>query len=166
MEQVALSLGDFELGEVLGGSENVQHVKYRNATPPQYYALKRTPLDSEEAAVLGQLNHRGIVFLHGVFEDHGYRYLCLEFMGGGSLADEQQAVKLSDVEVVHYHAEMVLALEYLHHHRVSIIYRDFHPANMLRDAHGEPSNQVALALFRLLPSLCSVPVPVLHEITK
>ena len=48
---VALSLSSFELGEQLGGSENVQHAKFLSASPPQYQRALTAPSTSYIAAL-------------------------------------------------------------------------------------------------------------------
>eukprot|EP00127_Corallochytrium_limacisporum_P001829 Clim_evm3s86 gene=Clim_evmTU3s86 len=71
-----------------------------------------------------------VIRLYYSFQSSEYLYMVMEYLPGGDIASLLYQVGASDEEIaVHYAAEVVLALEYLHSH--SIVHRDLKPDNML-----------------------------------
>ncbi|KAK0835261.1 hypothetical protein LTR03_014097 [Friedmanniomyces endolithicus] len=90
-----------------------------------------------ERTILESVNrHPFVVKLYYAFQDHEKLYLILEYAQGGELFHHLAMERMFSEEVAaFYMAEMVLALEHLHHN-VRVIYRDLKPENCLLDAEG------------------------------
>ncbi|KAK2750970.1 serine/threonine protein kinase psk1 [Myotisia sp. PD_48] len=90
-----------------------------------------------ERTVLESVNrHPFVVKLFYAFQDHEKLYLILEYAQGGELFTHLAMERMFTEEAASFYmAEMVLALEHLHH-TVGVIYRDLKPENCLLDAEG------------------------------
>lgn len=90
-----------------------------------------------ERAILESINrHPFVVKLYYAFQDHEKLYLILEYAQGGELFEHMKtAGMLPEETACFYMAELVLALEHLHH-TVGVVYRDLKPENCLLDAEG------------------------------
>ena len=90
-----------------------------------------------ERAILESINrHPFVVKLYYAFQDHEKLYLILEYAQGGELFTRMQTEQMFPEDTAaFYMAEMVLALEHLHHN-VGVLYRDLKPENILLDAEG------------------------------
>lgn len=90
-----------------------------------------------ERTILESVNsHPFVVKLFYAFQDHEKLYLILEYAQGGELFTHLAIERMFSEDVAaFYMAEMVLALEHLHHN-VGVIYRDLKPENCLLDAEG------------------------------
>lgn len=90
-----------------------------------------------ERAILESINsHPFVVKLYYAFQDQEKLYLILEYAQGGELFSRLATEKmLPEDTVAFYLAEMVLALEHLHHN-VGVVYRDLKPENILLDSEG------------------------------
>lgn len=90
-----------------------------------------------ERVILESVNrHPFVVKLFYAFQDHERLYLILEYAQGGELFHHLALERMFTEEVAaFYMAEIVLALEHLHHN-VRVIYRDLKPENCLLDAEG------------------------------
>ena len=90
-----------------------------------------------ERSILESVNrHPFIVNLYYAFQDKEKLYLILEYASGGELFHHLALEKFFSEDVAaFYMAEMVLALDHLHH-TIGIIYRDLKPENCLLDSEG------------------------------
>lgn len=90
-----------------------------------------------ERAILESINrHPFVVKLYYAFQDHEKLYLILEYAPGGELFTQLINEKMLPEETASFYmAEMVLALEHLHH-TVGVVYRDLKPENILLDSEG------------------------------
>ena len=90
-----------------------------------------------ERTILESVNrHPFVVKLYYAFQDHEKLYLILEYAQGGELFHHLAMERMFTEDVAaFYMAEMILALEHLHHN-VRVIYRDLKPENCLLDAEG------------------------------
>lgn len=90
-----------------------------------------------ERVILESVNrHPFVVKLFYAFQDHERLYLILEYAQGGELFHHLALERMFTEEVAaFYMAEIVLALEHLHHN-VRVIYRDLKPENCLLDSEG------------------------------
>jgi len=89
-----------------------------------------------EAEVVAKLRHPGIVAIHHIGETEGLPFIELEYLGGGSLADQLDGTprpSRSAAELVASLAEAVQAA-----HEAGVVHRDLKPANVLFDEHGAP----------------------------
>lgn len=90
-----------------------------------------------ERVILESINrHPFVVKLFYAFQDHEKLYLILEYAQGGELFTRMLTERMFPQETAaFYMAEMVLALEHLHH-TVGVVYRDLKPENILLDSEG------------------------------
>ncbi|KAI9791288.1 MAG: serine/threonine protein kinase psk1 [Peltula sp. TS41687] len=90
-----------------------------------------------ERVILESVNrHPFVVKLYYAFQDHEKLYLILEYAQGGELFHHLAMERMfTEATASFYMAEMVLALEHLHH-TVGVVYRDLKPENCLLDAEG------------------------------
>ena len=90
-----------------------------------------------ERVILESINrHPFVVKLFYAFQDHEKLYLILEYAQGGELFTRMLTERMFPEDTAaFYMAEMVLALEHLHHN-VGVVYRDLKPENCLLDAEG------------------------------
>ena len=90
-----------------------------------------------ERVILESINrHPFVVKLYYAFQDHEKLYLILEYAQGGELFTHLASERMfSEETAAFYMAEMVLALEHLHH-TVGVLYRDLKPENCLLDSEG------------------------------
>lgn len=69
------------------------------------------------------------------FKDNSYLYMVLEFLNGGTLYDYIYAYgRCGDYQAKYYAAQMILALQYLHH--LEVLHRDIKLENIILDSHG------------------------------
>jgi len=90
-----------------------------------------------ERSILESVNrHPFVVKLYYAFQDHEKLYLILEYAQGGELFTHLAMERMFTEDVASFYmAEMVLALEHLHHN-VGVVYRDLKPENCLLDSEG------------------------------
>jgi len=90
-----------------------------------------------ERVILESINrHPFVVKLYYAFQDHEKLYLILEYAQGGELFTHLATERMfPEATASFYMAEMVLALDHLHH-TVGVLYRDLKPENCLLDAEG------------------------------
>ena len=90
-----------------------------------------------ERSILESVNrHPFIVNLYYAFQDCEKLYLILEYAEGGELFHHLAMEKFFTEDVAaFYMAEMILAIDHLHHD-VGVIYRDLKPENCLLNADG------------------------------
>ena len=90
-----------------------------------------------ERVILESINrHPFVVKLYYAFQDHEKLYLILEYAQGGELFTHLATERMFPEETAaFYMAELVLALEHLHH-TVGVVYRDLKPENCLLDSDG------------------------------
>lgn len=90
-----------------------------------------------ERNILESVNrHPFVVKLFYAFQDQEKLYLILEYAQGGELFTHLAEERMFNEETASFYmAEMVLALEHLHHN-LGVVYRDLKPENCLLDAEG------------------------------
>ena len=139
-------LTDLELKETLGTGSfgRVRLCKHKNGN--DYYAIKclkkREIIKMKqvqhiiaEKSILMEISHPFIVNMLCSFQDDKKLYLVLEFVIGGEMFTHlRSAGRFPNDVAKFYHAELVLAFDYLH--SKDIIYRDLKPENLLLDAKG------------------------------
>ncbi len=151
----SLSIDDFDLLKVIGKGSfgKVMQVKKKNTQ--QIYALKiirKSHIVSRsevthtlaERNVLTKINNPFIVPMKFTFQSPEKLYLVLAFTNGGELFHHLQREGKFDLNRSRFYiAELLIALECLHHY--DIIYRDLKPENILLDYTGH----IALCDFGL-----------------
>ena len=141
--------GRFEIGEPLGqGGMGTVYLAHDRQTgqPVAIKALKSELLAANrdiverfvrEGEALRRLNHPNIVKMLESVEENGQRYLVMEYVGGGSLADLlADGRQLALDRVLQIALELADALTRAHH--LKIIHRDIKPANVLLAEDGTP----------------------------
>uniref|UniRef100_G0U334 Protein kinase A catalytic subunit n=1 Tax=Trypanosoma vivax (strain Y486) TaxID=1055687 RepID=G0U334_TRYVY len=139
-------LSDLEMGVTLGtgsfGRVRVAKLKGTN----DYYAvkclkkheiikMKQVQHICQEKQLLMELSHPFIVNMLCSFQDDKRVYFVLEFVIGGEMFTHlRSAGRFPNDVAKFYHAELVLAFEYMH--SKNIIYRDLKPENLLLDGKG------------------------------
>src|SRR5204862_2290944 len=90
-----------------------------------------------EAEAVAQLAHPNIVQIYEIGEQGGCPFLAMEYVGGGSLAQQLDGTPAA----AHQAAELVIALARAvqHAHERGIIHRDLKPANVLLLVDGMPN---------------------------
>ncbi|XP_020283793.1 cAMP-dependent protein kinase catalytic subunit-like [Pseudomyrmex gracilis] len=134
-------LDDFDRFRTLGTGAfgRVILVKYKPTST--YYAMKM--LDKAKIVKMKQVDHARnekrilqsisfpfTVFMKFCFKDNSYLYMVLPFVNGGEMFTHLRRMGKFDESLARFYAaQVVLALEYLHH--CSLIYRDLKPENIL-----------------------------------
>eukprot|EP00759_Apiculatamorpha_spiralis_P012845 PhF_6_TR19704/c0_g1_i1/m.28770 len=139
-------LTDLEMRETLGTGSFGRVRLCRHKSSGEYYAIKclkkREIIKMKQVAhiiaeknILAQISHPFIVNMVCTFQDEKRVYIMLEFVIGGEMFTHlRSAGRFPNDVAKFYHAELVLAFEYLH--SFDIIYRDLKPENLLLDAKG------------------------------
>jgi serine/threonine protein kinase len=83
----------------------------------------------QEAALLGRLNHRGIVRVLEVISAGGLPALVMELVRGPALSEALRDRAIGDREAAVAVADLANALEYAH--RQGVVHRDLKPSNVL-----------------------------------
>jgi serine/threonine-protein kinase len=87
-----------------------------------------------EAEAVGRLQHPGIVQIYEVGEQAGCPYLALEFVSGGSLAEQLNGTPMPARRAAQLLRDLARAVQHAHEH--GIVHRDLKPANVLLTETG------------------------------
>ncbi len=151
----AIEVPGFEMLDVLGRGGMGVVYKARHLKLNRLVALKMIvtgdhagPEQIErlvaEARAVARLQHPHIVQIHEIGEHKGLPYLALEFVAGGSLAQQWGRAK-QDPDAVALLVETLARAMHVAHQQ-GIIHRDLKPANILLGADGAPKiNDFGLA---------------------
>ena len=90
---------------------------------------------AREAQLLATLNHPHIGGIHGLEEDHGSRFLILEYIDGQSLAERLTGGPMPLDEALEVAVQIAGALDAAH--EKGIVHRDLKPGNIMLTAAGE-----------------------------
>merc|ERR1712212_73641 len=141
------SMGDMELGTIVGtGSFSTVCLCLHKPTT-SYYALKTMPINhimkfnnaehvKNEKSILQEIQHPFLLSLTWSYKDNINLYLMFPYVPGGELFIYlRMAGTFSPAMTLFYSAEIVSALSYLH--SLNIVYRDLKPENILlaKDGH-------------------------------
>ena len=86
----------------------------------------------DEAKVVANYKHPGIVQVSDVFEENGTAYYVMDYIEGGSLNDRIKATsRMSEADAVRYIRQVCDALKYVH--SLNRLHLDLKPANMMID---------------------------------
>jgi WD40 repeat protein len=96
-------------------------------------AEERTRFRTEAEAV-ARLHDPGIVQIYDVGEQAGCPFLALEFVGGGSLADQLHGTPMAPRRAAQLILDLAEAVQ--HAHEQGIVHRDLKPANVLLSESG------------------------------
>ncbi|XP_067948272.1 cAMP-dependent protein kinase catalytic subunit PRKX-like [Watersipora subatra] len=101
----------------------------------QILQLRQVQHVVNEKSVLQSISHPFIVNMHWAGKSKFYIYLMFEYVPGGELFSYlRNAGHFSESTSLFYAAEIVSAIDYLH--KLSIVYRDLKPENLLLDKQG------------------------------
>ena len=90
----------------------------------------------EEAETAAGLHHTNIAHIYEVGEHDGVPFFSMEYVEGGSLADELRKELPTPRHTAHLLIQVARALH--HAHQNGIVHRDMKPANVLLDPDGVP----------------------------
>lgn len=88
---------------------------------------------TQEAQLLGGLDHRNLASVSDYFEERGHHYLVMEYVDGRTLHQivELAPRPISERRVLIWAAELLDVLEYLHTQTPPVIVRDLKPDNIM-----------------------------------
>lgn len=89
-----------------------------------------------EARAVAQIQHPNIVQIHEIGTHDDLPYFSLEFVEGGSLAQQTNGIPQPPDKAAEL--VMILAKAMAVAHRLDIVHRDLKPANVLLDKEGQP----------------------------
>jgi tetratricopeptide (TPR) repeat protein len=89
-----------------------------------------------EARLAANLVHPNIVHIHEIGTAAGRPYLCLEYVGGGTLSDRLAAASLPPADAAGLLETLARAVH--HAHLRGVVHRDLKPANVLLTDDGTP----------------------------
>ena len=115
--------------------------------PPRRVAIKlmNTELSADpafrvrferEASLVADFRHDNIVHVYSSGESSGIKYIVMEYLGGGTLADRLSKGAMPPGEALNHAAALCDALAYSH--KRGIVHRDVKPANVLFTSDGKP----------------------------
>ncbi|MFO0845262.1 MAG: serine/threonine-protein kinase [Gemmataceae bacterium] len=90
----------------------------------------------QEAEATARLQHPNIVQIYEVGEHEGCPYFVLEFVGGGTLAEQLHGTPLPVRRAVELAAALARGVQHAHEH--GVLHRDLKPANVLLAPDGTP----------------------------
>jgi serine/threonine protein kinase len=106
----------------------------------------------DEATRAGKITHPGLVQVFGAGEQAGWRYLLMEYMNGGSLADRLRVGPLPWDIAVRLFATAARALEALHH-KGGLAHGDIKPENLLFTRMADDDEHLKIGDFGLSSEL-------------
>ncbi|MBN1966523.1 MAG: protein kinase, partial [Anaerolineae bacterium] len=140
------SIGPYQIGEQIGLGGMATIYKAYQTTMDRYVAVKVLPPQmaaddptflgrfQQEARTIARLEHPNILPVYDYGEAHGYTYLVMRFIEGGTLKDLiEQDGPVPVQRAVRLVKQVADGLHYAHQHEV--IHRDIKPSNVLIDAN-------------------------------
>jgi hypothetical protein len=135
----------YEIGELLGRGGMGLVFKARQKALKRDVALKIVVSGAHagaeerarfrtEAEAVARLGHPGIVQIYEVGEQAGCPYLALEFVSGGSLAQQLDGTPMPPRRAAQLLLDLARAVQ--HAHEQGIVHRDLKPANVLLTEAG------------------------------
>ena len=89
-----------------------------------------------EAATVAAFRHDNIVHVYACGEIAGAKYIVMEYLSGGTLAEKIKSGPMGVLPTIQTLASLADALAYSHSR--AIVHRDFKPANVLLTEDGKP----------------------------
>jgi WD40 repeat protein/TPR repeat protein len=147
--RVPAAIGSIELRREIGvgGMAVVYEGLDVGFSPPRRVAVKlmdpRLSADADfrarferEASLVAEFRHDNIVHVYASGEAQGAKYLVMEYLAGGTLAEGIAAGPLRVSEAIQIATALADALSYSHAR--GVVHRDFKPGNVLITADGKP----------------------------
>lgn len=140
-------VGGYELLEELGRGGMGVVYKARQLSPNRLVALKmilaggytepnRRARFFAEGEATARLQHPNIVQIFDMGEHDGLPFLALEYVDGGSLADQLKRAPQPPRQAAALVQTLALAIHHAHQH--SVVHRDLKPANVMLGEDGQP----------------------------
>src|SRR5882724_3172577 len=137
------------LGTLLGrgGMAVVYEGFDQGFTPPRRVAVKlmspNLSTDPEfrarferEASLVADFRHDNIIHVYSSGEANAVKYIVMEYLPGGTLADKIERVCLDPAQVISIGSHLADALGYAHAR--GVVHRDFKPGNVLFTSEDKP----------------------------
>lgn len=145
-ELAGRNLGPYRLLDQLGAGGMATVYRAYQPAMDRYVAIKVLPGHlaqdpsfrarfEREARTIARLEHRYILPVYDVAEDHGIPYLVMRLTDGGDMSALINGGKLPIARALELTAQVAEALEYAH--RQGVIHRDVKPANVLISRDGD-----------------------------
>ena len=142
-----VGLLDFDMISLLGRGNFGKVMKVQHKETGVVHAMKILRKDQLEAKqhdiqhtlterrLLQKIKHPFVVGLHYAFQTEERLYLVMDYVAGGDMYYHLKNTRRFPEDTVRiWAAQMVLAIGYLH--KLSIVYRDLKPENLLLDVQG------------------------------
>ncbi|CAG2060696.1 unnamed protein product [Timema podura] len=140
------SINDYERVKTLGTGSFGQVILVKKKDTDVYHAvkvlhkqkvvkLKQVEHSLNEMKILRSINFPFVVNMEKFHKDNSYIYFVMPFIQGGELFTHLHRLGRFDESLAKFYAaQVILALEYLHH--LNLVYRDLKPENIVIDRCG------------------------------
>lgn len=140
------NLGGFEILDQLGRGGTGTVFRARQRSVDRIVALKvltsgcawdgvSVARFTREARAAAAVGHPNIIAVYDVGQDRGWHYIAMEYVEGGSLADNlRRGGRISPSRALELMKQVAVALAETH--RIGILHRDVKPSNILLTAAG------------------------------
>ena len=147
--RIAAAIPSIRLGRCLGrgGMAVVYEGFDQGFTPPRRIAIKlmdpRLSADPDfrgrferEASLVAGFRHDNIIHVYASGEAAGAKYIMMEYLGGGTLAEKIAQGPLSIGKAIRVATALAEALDYSHSQ--GVVHRDFKPGNVMFTVNEKP----------------------------
>jgi serine/threonine protein kinase len=149
-------LGPYEVISLLGAGGMGQVYRARDTRLSRTVAIKVLAPElaqapqfhkrfEREARVIAGLEHPHICALFDIGEDHGTRFIVMQYLEGETLADRLTRGPLPVDQAIRHAVDMASALDAAH--RAGVVHRDLKPANVMVTRSGVKLLDFGLARF-------------------
>ena len=134
--EITASLGKGGMGEVWRARDTKleREVAIKTLASELAQDTDRLARFEREAKLLAALNHAHIASIYGLDEHAGTKFLVMELVEGGTLADRLEAGPLLIEDTLQIALQIAEALEAAH--EAGVVHRDLKPANIMVTADG------------------------------
>lgn len=130
-----LGTGSFGRVHLVQSNHNRLYYAIKVLEKKKIVDMKQIEHTCDERYILSRVQHPFITILWGTFQDAKNLFMVMDFAEGGELFSLlRKCHRFPEKVAKFYAAEVILALDYLHHNQ--IVYRDLKPENLLLDRFG------------------------------